>query len=171
MSCLPSAPPPPQTPCTVHTRSLSATHPRPFLGLPHSGSTHFQAETPQFSPTPRETISCFSTRRRPSSPCARISTYDTPPSVASREALRPTPRPSPRLPPPTPSGPANRPAGPLWAKRRPPPRSCSPTRYVLGPGALGCLPNFCPAQPRSGGRLKPVHLFSNNGVQWGERNI
>ena len=171
MSCLPSAPPPPQTPCTVHTRSLSATHPRPFLGLPHSGSTHFQAETPQFSPTPRETISCFSTRRRPSSPCARISTYDTPPSVASREALRPTPRPSPRLPPPTPSGPANRPAGALWGKRRPPPAPVLPPATCWDPARSAACLNFCPAQRRSGGRLKPVHLFSNNGVQRGEQNI
>ena len=63
-------------------------------------------------------------------------------SVASREALRPTPRPRPRPPPPPPH--AVRPGppvgGPPLGEAASASRSCSPTRYVLGPGALGCLP-------------------------------
>ena len=46
----------------THTLTSPHHHPRAFLALPHSASTHFQAKTPQFSPTPRETISCLSTR-------------------------------------------------------------------------------------------------------------
>ena len=92
-------------------------------------------------------------------------------SVASREALRPTPRPSPRLPPPTPSRRANRPAGALWGKRRPPPAPVLPPATCWDPARSAACLNFCPAQLRSGGRLKPVHLFSNNGVQRGEQNI
>ena len=92
-------------------------------------------------------------------------------STGTRAALQPTPRPSPRLRPPAPSGPGQpaggRPLGEVTSATR----YCSPSLYVFGPGAPGCLPDFCPAQHRSGGRLKPVHLFSNNGVPWGEQNI
>ena len=75
MSSQPAAPPQPHTPSTFHTGSLYSPHPRAFLDLPHSRSTHFQAKSPEFSPTPRETIWCLSTRSRTSSPCAQISTY------------------------------------------------------------------------------------------------
>ena len=75
MSSQPAALPQPHTPSTFHTGSLYSPHPRAFLDLPHSASTHFQAKSPGFSPTPRETIWCLSTRSRTSSPCAQISTY------------------------------------------------------------------------------------------------
>ena len=95
------------------------------------------------------------------------------PSVTSREpALPSSPRPAlvpasvlPRHPPGPPAG--WRPLGEVTSAFR----FCSPSLYVFGPDTLGCLPDFCSAQHRSGGRLKPVHLFSNNGVPWGEQNI
>ena len=93
-------------------------------------------------------------------------------STGTRAALQPTPRPSPRLRPPAPSGPAHPAGGRPLGKVTSASRSCSPSLYALGPGALGCcLRAFCPAQHRSGGRLKPVHFFSNNGVPGGEQNI
>ena len=163
MSCQPAAPRQPQTPCTVHTRSLSSPHPRAFLDLPHKGSTHFQAKTPQFSPTPRETI-VFQHQMTAQQPLRSDIYIRHAPSVTSQEPALPS---SPR--------PALVPASLL------PRRPAQPTRRRAPSGggvtsasrswarAAACL--FCPAQSRSGGRLKPVHLFSNNSVQWGERNI
>ena len=71
------------------------------------------------------------------------------PSVTStgiRASLQPTPRPSPRLPPPTPSGPANRPAGPRWAKRRPPPAPVLPPATCWDPArSAACLTFVLPS--------------------------
>ena len=149
MSSKPAAPPQPHTPSTLHTCSLYSPHPRTFRDLPHSRSTHFQAKIPQFSPTPRETIWCLSPRSRTSSPCAQISTYDTPPSVTStgtRAALQPTPRPSPRLRPPAPSGPAIWPAGALWGKGRPPPAPVLPASSCWDPArSAACLTFVLPS--------------------------
>ena len=173
MNCQPAAPQQPQTPCTVHTRSLSSPHPRAFLDLPHGASTHFHAKTPQFSPTPRETI-VFQHQMTAQQPLRSDIYIRHAPSVTSREPARPSsPRPA--------LGPASllprhsaRPTG-----RRAPsggsdvrlPLLFSHPLRVWDPARSAACLNFCPAQPRSGGRLKPVHLFSNNGVQWGERNI
>lgn len=81
------------------------------------------------------------------------------PSVTSRGSLQPTPRPWP----PPPSSHAVRPDQP--AAGRPSggsdvrPRPCSPTRYVWDPARSAACLTFCRAQPRSGGRLKPVRTF------------
>ena len=68
------------------------------------------------------------------------------PSVTSREALQPTPRPRPRLPPPTAFGPANRPAGALWGKRRPPPAPVLPPATCWDPAhSAACLTFVLPS--------------------------
>lgn len=173
MSCLPSAPPQPHTPYTVHTRSLSS-HPSPSLLGPSTQRIHALSSknSSVLSHATGDHI-VFQHQMTDQQPLRSDIYIRHAPSVTSREpALPSSPRPAlvpASLLPRRPAGPTGRRAPSGGSDVRPPALFSHPLR--LGPGALGCLPNFCPAQPRSGGRLKPVHLFSNNGVQWGERNI
>ena len=146
MSCQPAAPPQPQTPCTVHTRSLSSPHLLDLLG-PSTQRTHALSSrnSSVLSHATGDRI-VFQHQLTAQQPLRSDIYIRHASSVTSREALQPTPRPRPRLPPPTPFGPANRPAGALWGKRRPPPAPVLPPATCWDPAhSAACLTFVLPS--------------------------
>ena len=157
MSCLPSAPPQPHTPYTVHTRSLSS-HPSPSLLGPSTQRIHALSSknSSVLSHATGDHI-VFQHQMTDQQPLRSDIYIRHAPSVTSREpALPSSPRPA--------LVPASLlPRRPAWPTgRREPsggndvrlPRLFSHPPTCCCPGALRCLPELCPAQHQSGRRLK-----------------